>query len=96
MSVSLIARQHGIAPNQMFTWRRLYAEGALLAVGAGEEVVPASEYRALQHQVRELQRLLGKKILENEVQRDALECGAPARKRFIEFFTANEVERITI
>src|ERR1700760_2116034 len=33
MSVSLVARQHGVAPNQLFTWRRLYAEGALLAVG---------------------------------------------------------------
>ena len=42
MSVSLVARQHGIAPNQVFTWRRLYAEGALSAVGAGEEVVPAN------------------------------------------------------
>jgi hypothetical protein len=29
-------------------------------VGAGEEVVPTSQYRALQHQVRERQRLLGK------------------------------------
>ena len=46
MSVSLVARQHGVAPNQVFSWRRLYAEGALLAVGAGEEVVPASEYRS--------------------------------------------------
>jgi DNA replication protein DnaC len=62
MSVSLVARQHGVAPNQLFTWRRLYAEGALSAIGAGEEVVPASEYRALQHQVRELQRLLGKTL----------------------------------
>jgi hypothetical protein len=65
MSVSLVARQHGIAPNQLFRWRRLYTEGALSAVSAGEEVVAASEYRALQHQVRELQRLLGKKTLEN-------------------------------
>ena len=31
-----------------------YAKGALSAVGPGEEVVPASEYRALQHQVGEL------------------------------------------
>ena len=38
MSVSLVARRHGIAPNQLFSWRRLYAEGALSAVGAGEEV----------------------------------------------------------
>jgi transposase len=39
MSVSLAARQHGIAPNQVFTWwRRHYAEGALSAVGAGAAV----------------------------------------------------------
>ena len=80
MSVSLVARQHGVAPNQVFKWRQLYAEGALSAVGAGEEVVPASEYRALQHQVRELQRLLGKKTLENEVLRDALELAQPKKR----------------
>src|SRR6516165_10302077 len=77
MSVSLVARRHGVAPNQLFTWRRLYAEGALSAVGAGEEVVPASEYRALQHQVRELQRLLGKKTPENEILREALDLAQP-------------------
>ena len=80
MSVSLVARQHGIAPNQVFTWRRLYAAGALSAVGAGEEVVPASDYRALQQQVRELQRLLGKKTLENEVLRDALDIAQPKKR----------------
>jgi transposase len=41
MSVSRVARRHGIAPNQLFRGRRLYAEGALAAVGAGEEVVQA-------------------------------------------------------
>jgi transposase len=35
--------------------------------------VPASDYRALQNQVRELQRLLGKKTLEAEVLKEALE-----------------------
>ena len=52
------------------------------AVGAGEEVVAASEYRALQHQVRELQRLLGKKTLENEILRDALDL-AQSKKRLL-------------
>jgi len=80
MSVSLVARQHGVAPNQVFTWRRLYAEGALSAIGAGEEVVPASEYRALHYQVRELQRLLGKKTLENEILRDALNLVQPKKR----------------
>ena len=46
---------------------------ALSAVGSGEEVVPASEYKALQPQNRELQRLLGKKTMENENLHEALE-----------------------
>ena len=79
-SVSMVARRHGVAPNQVFNWRRLYSEGALSAVGAGEEVVPASEYRALQQQMRELQRLLGKKTLETEILRDALELAHPKKR----------------
>ena len=30
MSVSLVARQHGIAANQVFTWRRLYCPGRIV------------------------------------------------------------------
>jgi transposase len=51
-------------------------------VGAGEEVVAASEYRALQHQVRELQRLLAKKTLENEILREALDL-LQSKKRLL-------------
>src|SRR4029077_10293565 len=57
MTVGLVARRHGVAPNRLFTWRRLVAQGSLTAAGSGEEVVPASDYRALQNQVRELHRL---------------------------------------
>ena len=72
-TVSLVARRHGVAPNQLFRWRKLAAQGALTATSAQEEVVAASEYRALQNQVRELQRLLGKKTLEAEILKEALE-----------------------
>jgi transposase len=82
VTVSLVARRHGIAPNQLFHWRKLAAQGALTAAGRGEEVVPASDYRALQNQVRELQRLLGKKTLEAEVLREALEVVA-SKKRLL-------------
>ena len=68
MTVSLVARRCGVAPNQLFTWRRLVSQGSLTAAGSGEEVVPASDYRALQNQVRELHRLLGKKSLRPAVQ----------------------------
>lgn len=76
MSVSLVARRHGVANNQLFTWRRLMAQGALTAAGAGEEVVPASEYRSLEAQVRELQRMLGRKKMENEILREAISRAA--------------------
>jgi len=80
VTVSLVARRHGIAPNQLFTWRRLASQGALAATGAEEPVVPASEYRSLQGQVRELQRLLGKKTMEAEILKEALEFLAGSKK----------------
>ena len=81
VTVSLVARRHGIAPNQLFHWRKLAAQGALTAAGRGEEVVPASDYRALQNQVRELQRLLGKKTLEAEVLKEAWEVVDSKKRR---------------
>ena len=80
MSVSLVARRHGIGAGQLFTWRRLMAQGALTAAGAGEEVVPASEYRALQAQVNELQRLLSKKTMEAEILREAMSQATGPKK----------------
>lgn len=80
-TVSAVARRNGIAPNQLFYWRKLASQGALTAAGAGEEVVPASEYRAQQQQIRELQRLLGKKTLENEILKDALEVAEHLKKQ---------------
>ena len=44
--MSLVSRRHGVAPNQLFTWRRLAAQGSLIAASTGEEVVPASDYLA--------------------------------------------------
>ncbi|WP_093632787.1 IS3 family transposase [Paraburkholderia aspalathi] len=72
-SVSMVARQHGVNPNQLFHWRKLYQDGSLSAVSAGEEVVPASELSDALKQIRELQRLLGKKTMENEILREAVE-----------------------
>ncbi len=59
-TVSMVARQHGVNPNQVFHWRKLYQDGSLSAVSAGEEVVPASELADALKQIRELQRMLGK------------------------------------
>ena len=49
--------------------------GSLTAVASGEEVVPASELAAANKQIRELQRLLGKKTMEAEILKEAVEFG---------------------
>lgn len=76
MSVSLVARQEGVSASLLFTWRRLEREGALVAVGAGEAVVPASELAAARAEIAKLQRVLGKKTLENEILKEAVEIAA--------------------
>lgn len=49
-TVSMVARHHGVNPNQLFHWRKLYQDGGLSAVDAGEQVVAASELAdALKH-----------------------------------------------
>ena len=45
------------------------------AVSAGEEVFPASEPSDALKQIRELQRLLGKKTVEVEILKEAVEYG---------------------
>ncbi len=75
MTVSLVARQHGVAASQLFLWRKQYQEGSLTAVAAGEQVVPVSELASAMKQIKELQRLLGKKTMENELLKEAVEYG---------------------
>ncbi len=72
MSVSHVARTHGVAPSQLFHWRRRMAEGSREAVAADDDVVSAAEVRDLKKQIRELQRVLGKKTLEVEILREAV------------------------
>ena len=47
-------------------------EGGQEAIRADDQVVAAAEVRELKRQIRELERLLGKKTLENEILREAL------------------------
>jgi transposase len=71
MSISYVARRHGLSPSLVFRWRRLMSEGGKEAIGADEDVVPASEARKLEERVRELEHLLGRKTMEVEIQGSA-------------------------
>ena len=48
-------------------------------VRADEDVVPASRIRDLEAKVRELERLLGRKTMEAEILREALEQTRPKK-----------------
>jgi transposase-like protein len=76
MTVSLVARQSGVSASLLFQWRKLERQGALTAVSAGEAVVPASELAAARAEIAKLQRVLGKKTLENEILKEAVEVAA--------------------
>ena len=71
-TVSSVARRNGVAANLLYRWRRLMSEGGVTAVGSDEAVVGSSEVRKLEERVRDLERLLGRKTMENEILREAL------------------------
>ena len=58
----------------------LMAQGVPTAAGVGEEVVPATQYRPLESQVRELHRMVGKKTMENEILREAVTRAAGPKR----------------
>ena len=78
MTVSAVARLHGVSPSLLFKWRQLMSQGGQVAVKADEDVVAASKARDLELRVRELERLLGRKTMEVEILKEAL---AAAREK---------------
>lgn len=47
MSVSLVARRHGISASLLFRWKKLMKDGGMSAIESGDVVVSASEVKAL-------------------------------------------------
>ena len=74
-SVSQVARKYGITPSQLFYWRRRMEQGALKGISTEEDLVPRSQVKELEKRVRELERVLGKKTLENEILREGVRIG---------------------
>ncbi len=80
MSVSYVARRAGIAPSQLFAWKRRMLEGGTAAVQADDDVVAAARVRELEKRVRDLERVLGRKTMEAEILREALELATPKKR----------------
>ena len=71
--MSVVARCNRINANPLFLWRKLYQDASLSLISAGKAVVPASEQSDSLKQIREVQRMLGKKTMEAEILKEAVE-----------------------
>jgi len=58
---------------------KAYTEGSLVAVGANEPVVPASDLQDAMRRIKQLEAALGRKTLENDILKEAVDF-AKAKK----------------
>jgi transposase len=72
MNVSIVARKYNIQPSQLFMWRKTMEQASNEALKHDEEVISKSEAILMEKRIRELERALGKKTLENEILREAV------------------------
>lgn len=72
-SISVVARRNGVAPNLLYRWRRLMLEGGSVAVTEDDDVTSNKVVRQMEDRIRELERQLGRKTLEAEILREALD-----------------------
>ncbi|KUJ77008.1 transposase [Ruegeria marisrubri] len=72
-SLSAVARRNGVAPNLLYRWRKLMLEGGSIAVTGDDSVTSNKTVREMEARIRELERQLGRKTLENEILKEALE-----------------------
>jgi len=72
-SISAVARRNGVAPNLLYRWRKLMLEGGTIAVTGDDSVTSNKTVRDMEARIRELERQLGRKTLEVEILKEALD-----------------------
>ncbi len=75
VTVTFVARKYGMAPSQLFRWRRSLLKSGQEIVSARDQGYDHGEFRELKRRMRVLERLLGKATLENEILRETLALG---------------------
>jgi transposase len=67
LTLAELSRELAVSPSVVRRWQALRERGGRMAIAANEDVVPASELRAAQQRIKELERALGKKAMEIEI-----------------------------
>ena len=73
VTMAELSRELEVSPSLVRRWKHLMEEGGQTAVAAGGDVVPAFKLREAEQRIRELERALGRKTMENEILRTAQE-----------------------
>lgn len=71
VTLAELSRELQIVRPLLARWKHLITSGAETAVAANEDVVPASELKAAQQRIRELERIIGKQTVDLEILRAA-------------------------
>jgi transposase len=71
--VAEVARKYNVGVSSLIKWRQLAEVGSLMSVKNQEQLVPMTELKKLQQENKQLQRLLGKKSLQIELLKEAIE-----------------------
>ena len=82
-SISVVARRNGVAPNLLYRWRRLMLEGGAVAVSDDDDVTSNRVVRQMDDRIRELERQLGRKTMEVEILKEALEKARPKKPMWL-------------
>jgi transposase len=72
MTVTAVAKKYGMAPSQLFRWKKLLLNAGEAIVSASDQGSAGGELQELKRRVRELERLLGRATLENEILRETI------------------------
>ena len=82
-SISAVARRNGVAPHLLYRWRKLMLEGGSIAVTEDDGVTGNKTVGEMESRIRELERQLGRKTLENGILKEALEKSRSKKPTFL-------------
>jgi len=80
-TVGEVARKYGIVMQNIHRWMRLARNASDGALKANEDMVPVSELKKAQEEIKQLRQALGKMTLDRDILKDAVEIAA--KKKWI-------------
>lgn len=72
-TVLAVAKKHGVHPNLLFGWRRLYQNGKLSGAGSEQVMVPLSQLATAMSEIKALRAELDRRNTENQILRRAID-----------------------